>query len=136
MTINKVFLTGNITRDPELRTTANGFNVLNAGITVNERYKSQQTGEWEDRPNFFDLTVLGKRAESLSRILRKGMKVSVEGRLRYESWEKDGQKRSKVSVTVDEVELPQREQGGSYGHQKPSQGYSQQGGYADEDLPF
>lgn len=136
MSINKVFLTGNITRDPELKSTASGFSVLNVGVAVNERYKNNKTGEWEDRPNYFDLTILGKRAESLSGILRKGMKVTVEGRLRYESWEKDGQKRSKVSVTVDEVDLPQREQGGSYGHQKPSQGGSQQGGYADEDLPF
>ena len=136
MSINRVMICGRLTRDPEMRSTAGGLAVMGLGVAVNDRRKNQQTGEWEDRPNFFDLTVLGKRAESLSRILRKGMKVSVEGRLRYESWEKDGQKRSKVSVTVDEVELPQREQGGSYGHQKPSQGYSQQGGYADEDLPF
>lgn len=134
MTINKVFLTGNITRDPELRATASGFSILNAGIAVSERYKSQQSGEWEDRPNFFDLTILGKRAESLSRILRKGMKVSVEGRLRYESWEKDGQKRSKVSVTVDEIELPQRDQGAYNGQQQAP--HSAAPAYADEDLPF
>ena len=136
MSINKVFLTGNITRDPELKSTASGFSVLNVGVAVNERYKNNKTGEWEDRPNYFDLTILGKRAESLSGILRKGMKVTVEGRLRYESWEKDGQKRSKVSVTVDEVDLPQREQGGSYGHQDDIPRFHGKCVYSDEDLPF
>lgn len=105
MAINKVFLAGHLTRDPELRTTAKGTPVLSFGIAVNERVQNQQTGEWEDRANFFDCTMFGARAESLSRFLSKGNKVSIEGRLRWNQWERDGQKRSKVEVVVSEIEL-------------------------------
>ena len=105
MSINRVNITGNLTRDPELRATAGGMQVLSFGVAVNDRTKNQQTGEWEDRPNFVDCTMFGRRAEALSRILRKGMKVAIEGKLRYSSWEKDGQKRSKLEVIPDEVEL-------------------------------
>lgn len=105
MSINRVNISGNLTRDPELRATAGGMQVLSFGVAVNDRTKNQQTGEWEDRPNFVDCTMFGRRAEALSRILRKGMKVAIEGKLRYSSWEKDGQKRSKLEVIPDEVEL-------------------------------
>ena len=105
MSINRVCISGNLTRDPELRATASGTQVLTFGVAVNDRARNQQTGEWEDRPNFVDCTMFGNRAEALSRILRKGMKVAVEGRLRYSSWERDGQRRSKLEVIPDEVEL-------------------------------
>lgn len=105
MAINKAFLTGHLTRDPELRTTAKGTPVISFGIAVNERVQNQQTGEWEDRANFFDCTMFGARAESLSRFISKGNKVSIEGRLRWNQWERDGQKRTKVEVVVSEIEL-------------------------------
>ena len=111
MAINKVFLAGHLTRDPELRTTAKGTPVLSFGIAVNERVQNQQTGEWEDRANFFDCTMFGARAESLSRFLSKGNKVSIEGRLRWNQWERDGQKRSKIEVIVDEIEFLSRNDG-------------------------
>ena len=104
VSINKVFLTGNLTREPESKATQSGTSVLSFGIAVNEKRRNQ-AGEWEDVPNFFDCTLFGKRAESLANILAKGMKVSVEGRLRWAQWEKDGQKRSKVDVIVDEIEF-------------------------------
>lgn len=114
--INRVFLTGNLTRDPELRSTAVGTAVLSFGMAVNDRRKNQQTGEWEDSPNFVDCTMFGKRAESLSRYLSKGTKVSVEGKLRWSQWERDGQRRSKLDVVVDGIELmAQREGKGSQG---------------------
>ena len=107
--INRVLLTGNLTREPELKRTASGSAILEMGIAVNDRTKDQQTGEWCDRPNYFDLTMFGKRAESVSNYLSKGTKVTVEGRLRYEQWtSKDGQKRSKVKVIVDEIEFMQQ----------------------------
>lgn len=107
MSINKAILSGNLTRDPELRSTPSGSTVLVFGIAVNERIKKGD--EWEDYPNFFDCVMFGRRAESLSRILRKGMKVCVDGRLRYSSWEnKDGQRRSKVEVIVDQIDIMQR----------------------------
>lgn len=102
--INKVILCGNLTRDPELRSTAGGTNVLSFSLAVNERVKNAD-GEWADRPSYIDCTFFGKRAEGLSRFMRKGMKVCAEGKLRLNQWEKDGQKRSKLEVIVDEVEF-------------------------------
>ena len=105
MGINKVFLSGNLTRDPELRATASGTQVLEFGLAVNERVRNQQTDVWEERAYFFSCIVFGRRAEALSRYLAKGAKVSIEGSLRYSSWERDGVKRSKVEVIVDELEF-------------------------------
>lgn len=105
MGINKVFLSGNLTRDPELRATASGTQVLEFGLAVNERVRNQQADVWEERANFFSCIVFGRRAEALSRYLAKGAKVSIEGSLRYSSWERDGVKRSKVEVIVDELEF-------------------------------
>lgn len=108
MSINKVFLCGNITRNPEIRKTANGSAVLGFSIAVNDRIKNQQTGQWEDRPNFFDCVMFGPRADSIVHYMTKGMKVAIEGKLRWNQWEKDGVKRSKVDVVIDDIELMQR----------------------------
>lgn len=105
MSINRVEISGNLTRDPEIRATAGGTPVMSFGVAVNDRRKNAQTGEWEDYPNYIDCTMFGSRAEAVSRYLSKGSKVAVAGRLRYSSWEKDGQKRSKVEVIVDEIEF-------------------------------
>ena len=122
--MNKVFLSGNLTRDPELKRTAGGLEILSFGIAVNERKK--QGDEWVDVPNFFDCTMFGKRAASLSDMLSKGSKVCVECRAHYSSWEKDGQKRNKVDFIVDEIELM------SQPKQKKEPAY----GYYEEDIPF
>ena len=71
MSINRVVISGNLTRDPELRATASGMPVLGFGVAVNDRRKNQQTGEWEDYPNFIDCTMFGARAQSVSRFLSK-----------------------------------------------------------------
>ena len=105
MSINRVNITGNLTRDPELRATAGGTQVLSFGVAVNDRRRNAQTGEWEDYPNFVDCTMFGTRAEAVSRFLAKGNKVAIEGKLRYSSWERDGQRRSKLEVIVDEIEF-------------------------------
>jgi len=112
MSINRVIISGNLTRDPELRSTASGLPVLGFGVAVwawggavTARRKNQQTGEWEDYPNFIDCTMFGARAESLSRYLGKGTKVAIEGKLRWSQWEREGQKRSKIEVIVDELEF-------------------------------
>lgn len=107
MSINRVVVSGNLTRDPELRVTPGGTQVLGFGVAVNDHRRNQQTGEWEDYPNFIDCTMFGNRAEALSRILRKGMKVAIEGKLRYSSWEdkNGGGRRSKVEIIPDEVVL-------------------------------
>lgn len=106
MSINRVIVSGNLTRDPELRTTASGNPVMGFGIAVNDRRKNSQTGEWEDYPNFVDCTMFGTRAQSVSRFLSKGSKVAIEGKLRWSQWEtNEGQKRSKIEIIVDEVEF-------------------------------
>lgn len=111
MSINKAVVSGNLTRDPELRNTAAGTPVLRFGVAVNDRVKNQQTQQWEDRPNFIDCVMFGKRAESVSRFVSKGAKVAIEGRLHWSQWQaQDGSKRSKVEVIVDEIELMQQRQ--------------------------
>ena len=106
MSINRVIISGNLTRDPELRSTQSGMDVMSFGVAVNDRRRNPQTNEWEDYPNFVDCTMFGNHAEAQSRILRKGMKVAIEGKLRYSSWEdKNGGRRSKLEVIPDEVEL-------------------------------
>ena len=116
MSINRVIISGNLTRDPELRSTESGLPVLGFGVAVNDRRKNQQSGEWEDYPNFIDCTMFGARAESLSRYLNKGTKVSIEGKLRWSQWEREGQKRSKIEVIVDELEfMSSRNDSSSYG---------------------
>lgn len=111
MSINRVAISGNLTRDPELRQTAGGMAILGFGVAVNDRRKNQQTGEWEDCPNFIDCAMFGARAQSVSRFLSKGSKVAIEGKLRWSQWERDGQKRSKIEVIVDEIEFMTSQQG-------------------------
>lgn len=82
MSINRVNISGNLTRDPELRVTASGTQVLSFGVAVNDRRRNPQTGEWEDYPNFVDCTMFGTRAEAVRRYLSKGSKVAIEGKLR------------------------------------------------------
>ena len=116
MSINRVNITGNLTRDPELRATAGGTQVLSFGVAVNDRRRNAQTGEWEDYPNFVDCTMFGTRAEAVGRYISKGSKVAIEGKLRY-----SGQRRSKLEVIVDEIEFMSSRGG---------QGGYDQGGYA------
>lgn len=125
MSINKVTISGNLTRDIEVRSTASGLAIGGFGIAVNDRRKNQQTGEWEDHPNFVDCTLFGSRVEKLQPYLVKGSKVALTGKLSWSQWEKDGQKRSKIEVIVDDVELMSRE--------KPTMDTPD---YVDQDLPF
>ncbi len=148
MSINRVIISGNLTRDPELRSTASGMPVLGFGVAVNDRRKNQQTGEWEDYPNFIDCTMFGARAQSLSRYLTKGTKVSIEGKLRWSQWERDGQKRSKIEVIVDELEFMSSRNDGSANTSYGSNDYAAPAADSmqapsldassvyDEDIPF
>lgn len=139
MSINRVVISGNLTRDPELRSTASGMPVLQLGIAVNDRKKNAQTGEWEDVPNFFDVIVFGSRGESLSRFLSKGTKVAVEGKLRWSQWEdkNGGGKRSKVEIIADDIEfMSSRGEGGSGGgYAAPAKKEPSEPVYED-DIPF
>lgn len=123
MSINRVFVTGNLTRDAELRDTQGGTSYLRMGVAVNDRRKNPQTGEWEDVPNFVDCVMFGTRAEAIARYLTKGTKVAVDGSLRYSSWERDGQRRSKLEVAVRDVEFMSRQQQAQ--QQAPAVAYAQ-----------
>ncbi|MBF4509373.1 MAG: single-stranded DNA-binding protein [Aeromicrobium sp.] len=132
MSINRVVISGNLTRDPELRATGGGMSVLKLGVAVNDRRKNQQTGEWEDYPNFIDVTVFGARGEALSRFLSKGQKVAIEGKLRWRQWEtQQGEKRSAIEVIADEVEFLSSRDGGSGGYSAPA---APSGGESADDL--
>ena len=142
MSINKVFISGNLTRDSELRSTQGGMAVLGFGVAVNDRHKNPQTGDWEDYPNFVDCTMFGTRAEKLQPYLTKGTKVAIEGKLRYSSWERDGQRRSKLEVVVDELEFMSAKKDAL---QQSQQAFAPQPAYApqpaqaelyDEEIPF
>lgn len=142
MSINHVLIVGNLTRDPELRSTQSGTAVLSFGIAVNDSRKNA-SGQWEDVPNFFECSTFGNRATALSDILTKGMKVAITGKLHYSSWEKDGKKHSKVDIIAREIELmqnrkPQQEQPQQYQPQMQSQYQptTVPNGIYDEGLPF
>ncbi|MEM6777748.1 MAG: single-stranded DNA-binding protein [Planctomycetota bacterium] len=101
---NRVMLMGNLTRDIELRYLPSGMAVSEFGLAVNDKRKSND-GQWVDDVNFFDITLFGRTAEVASEYLSKGSPVFIEGRLRHETWEKDGQKRSKVKVIGERMQM-------------------------------
>ena len=141
MSINRVVISGNLTRDPELRATTSGTSVLSLGVAVNDRRRNQQTGEWEDYPNYIDCTMIGARAEGIHRYLSKGTKVAIEGKLRWSQWERDGQKRSKIEVIVDEIEFMTSRDNASRPAAQPMQSAPMaapvvDASVDDEDIPF
>ena len=124
--INSVSISGNLTRDSELRSANNGTAILNFSVAVNDRRKVGE--EWQDVPNYIDCVVFGPRAVSLYNLLKKGVKVAIDGKLRWSSWEtKEGSKRSKLEVVVDEMELMSAP--------KQKQATPTSAAY-DEDVPF
>lgn len=129
--INKVVIVGNLTRDPETRQ-AGEYSITTLGVAVNERVK--QNGEYVERANFFDIDVWGKMGESCAQYLAKGRQVAVEGRLRWESWDKDGQKRSKVKIVADNVQFLGAKAETS---DKPFAAAAADAGFtSDQDIPF
>src|SRR2546421_179961 len=112
--INRVVLVGNLTRDPELRHTPSGTAVCKLRLAVNTRQKDQATGEWGDKPNYFDVTVWGNQGESCAQFLAKGRPVGVDGRLDWREWDaQDGTKRQAGEIIADSVQvLGSREAGG------------------------
>ena len=133
MSINHATISGNLTRDAELRRTQSGTAVLTFSIASNDRMKNPATGEWEDRPNYFDCAMFGTRAEKLQAYLAKGAKVAVAGHLRWSAWEHEGQKRSKIELIVDEVEFLSAKNNSAAQPQAPA---PEQDAFADADIPF
>ena len=104
--INRVVLTGNLTRDPELRSTPSGMSVCSLRIASNTRRKDNSTGEWIDKPNYFSVTVWGAQGENCARFLSKGRPVAIDGRLEWREWTaQDGGKRESIEIVADAVQF-------------------------------
>lgn len=135
MSINRVDISGNLVRDAEVKQTQGGMAVCQFTLAVNDRRKNDM-GEWADKPNYVDCVMFGARAERLGPMLRKGKHAAIDGKLSYRSWEaKDGSKRSKLEVVVDEIDLGPKLEGPT-----PTQSVAKQeqldGGLYDSDIPF
>jgi single-strand DNA-binding protein len=115
--INRVVLTGNLTRDPELRSLPSGMSVCSLRVACNTRRKNNSSGEWEDKPNYFDVTVWGAQGENCARFLAKGRPIALDGRLEWREWQdKEGNTRQSIDIIADSVQfLGGREEGGGGG---------------------
>jgi single-strand DNA-binding protein len=148
--INRVVLTGNLTRDPELRSTPSGTSVCSLRVACNTRRKDA-SGEWVDKPNYFDVTVWGAQGENCATYLSKGRPVAVDGRLEWREWEdQNGNKRQAVDIIADSVQFlggrddaggggngsrftPQADVPADMGDFQPAPAA---GGGSDDDIPF
>ena len=145
---NRVILVGNLTRDPELRYIPSGTAVSDIGLAVNDRFK--RGDQWVEEATFVDVTMWGRTAEVANEYLSKGSPVLIEGRLKLHTWEKDGQKHSKLRVTCDRMQMLGSRGGGgggggdrgggdssSYNESEPSEQYAPTGGAPpSDDIPF
>lgn len=105
MNLNRVILTGNLTADPELRTTASGTSVCDLRIACSTRRKDSSSGEWVDKPNYFNVVVWAAQAENAARYLTKGRPVAIDGRLEWREWDtQDGTRRQAVLIVADTVQ--------------------------------
>ena len=143
--INRVVLTGNLTRDPELRSLPSGMSVCKLRIASNTRRKDPSTGEWTDKANYFDVTVWGAQGENCARFLSKGRPIALDGRLEWREWEaQDGSgKRQSVEIIADNIQFLGSRDGGEGGGERQfvpanaAAGSSADFGQgADDDIPF
>lgn len=124
--INRVTLTGNLTRDPEIRNLPSGTAVCDLRVACNGRRRNSE-GQWEDDPNYFNVTVWGPQGENCARYLSKGRGVAIDGRLRWREWETEGQKRQAVDIVAETVQFI----GGGNGNGNGASGASS----ASSDIP-
>ena len=123
--INQVILIGRLTRDVELKYTNTGFAIANLSLAVNRRVKRDDT--WQDEGNFFNCVLIGKRAEALAQYLVKGKQLGIQGELRQDRWEQDGQPRSRVEIFVNDIQL--------LGGRSPGQGARNTNAQSDQYSP-
>src|SRR5881396_1134776 len=138
--INRVVLVGNLTRDPELRHTPSGTPVCSLRVAVNTRRKDE-SGQWTDKPNYFDVTVWGQQGENCAQYLSKGRPVAIDGRLEWREWEaQDGSKRQAVEIVADSVQFlggrMEGEQAAYVSAGAASGGDDFPSSPADDDIPF
>ncbi|MCB7129214.1 MAG: single-stranded DNA-binding protein [Candidatus Brocadiales bacterium] len=136
--LNKVFLMGNLTRDPELRYTQSGTALASFGVAVSRNWTSQD-GEKKEDVCFVDITMFGKRAEIISEYFSKGSPIFVEGRLQFSQWEsKDGQKRSALRVVAEDFQFigQTKKRGSPAGATQPEGGSAPKDDISEEEIPF
>ena len=143
--VNVVVITGNLTRDPELRSLSTGTSVCKLRVAVNSRRKDE-TGQWTDKPNYFSISVFGNQAESCAQYLSKGRPVAVDGRLDWREWQaQDGGKRESVEIVAESVQFlggrSDGDSGGGGGNQFVPAGAASESAAdfpaaADDDIPF
>lgn len=141
--VNVVVLVGRLVRDAELKYTSSGYPICKFSLAINRRRK--QGDQWVEEANFFDINLWGKRGEAITQYLTKGTQVGIQGELRQNKWEQDGQPRSKVEITANDIQLLGGGRGGSNqsaqsgeGSQTPSYGpqdFNSQDNFED-DIPF
>jgi single-strand DNA-binding protein len=142
MSINRVVLTGNLTKDPELRSLPSGRSACELRIACNTRRKNGSTGEWEDKPNFFNVKVWGAQGENAAKYLAKGRPVAIDGRLEWREWEaQDGTKRQAIDIIADSVQfLGSRDQAATANGAVPAGADFQPApvpaSASDDDIPF
>ena len=151
--VNVVVITGNLTRDPELRHLGSGTAVCKLRVAVNSRRKDGQSGEWVDKPNYFDVTVWGAQGENCANYLAKGRPVAVEGRLDWREWEdQGGNKRQSVEIIANTVQFLGSRDGSGGGNGNGGGGFTPRsdvpadtgdfepaptgGGGSEDDIPF
>lgn len=134
MSINSVNISGNLTRDPEVRQSGSGMNVMKFSVAVNNRRKNASTGEWEDHPAFVNCTLFGNRCDYVSKNISRGSKVYINGKLSQSEWtdKQSGEKRVRLEVLVDEIDFDTK---GSKGVGAASGGAADQD-YYSSDCPF
>jgi single-strand DNA-binding protein len=128
-------LTGNLTQDPELRSTSNGTAVCNLRVASNTARKEASTGEWVDKPNYFDITVWGAQGENCARYLTKGRAIAIDGRLDWREYDaQDGSRRQAVQIIADTVQFLAAPEQATDNH--PPHPASAHSAPADDDIPF
>jgi single-strand DNA-binding protein len=131
--INRVIITGNLTRDPELRALPSGNSVCSLRVACNGRRRNAQTQQWEDVPNYFDVTVWGAQGENCKKYLAKGRPVAIDGRLQWREWGEEGAKRQAVDIVAENVQFlgGRDDAGGGNGN-----GFSSSVRASDSDVPI
>ena len=131
--INRVTITGNLTRDPELRTLSSGNSVCSLRVACNGRRRNAQTQQWEDVPNYFDVTVWGAQGENCKKYLAKGRPVAIDGRLQWREWGEEGAKRQAVDIVAENVQFlgGRDDAGGGNGN-----GFSSSARASESDVPI
>ena len=149
--INRVTITGNLTRDPELRALPSGMSVCELGVAVNHRRKDNATDQWVEEPNYFNVVVFGAQGDNCANYLSKGRPVALDGRLEWREWQdKEGNKRQSIDIIADSVQFLGSREGGENGGGNGSRFTPQSdvpadtadfqtapaGGASDDDIPF